>query len=486
MSRTSNRLVALIFLSIAQLLLVFNGAILNVALPSAQHDLDIGDGGRQWIITSYTLIFGGLLLLGGRLGDLYGRKRIFLAGLTGFILASAIGGAATTAWVLFAARALQGLFGALLAPAALSLISLSFPGGKERAKAFGLFSAITTSGGAIGLLLGGVLTDYLSWRWALFINIPLGLIPVLGAWAYVEKDPRTRSATRLDIPGTVLATVGLVALVLGFSEANSRGWGDGVTVGALALGLILLTAFAVVQARTRDPLLPPRVLTERNRAGAYLSATMGLLSLFAVTLFLTYYLQVVKGYSPALTGLAFLPVAVAQVIGASALGTWLMTRLSARTVMVGGYLLGAVSVLLMTLLRVDTPYAPTLLLAELGLGLGVGAALLPATSLATYGIGPADAGVASAMINISQQVGGSIGVALLNTIATSATAGYLSARAAADQNDALVQGYQTAYLWAAAFLVAAAVVSLLLVTGRQSAAAPETSERASLERAGSR
>nr|WP_255437201.1 MFS transporter [Actinoplanes solisilvae] len=362
------------------------------------------------------------------------------------------------------ARALQGLFAALLAPAALSLISLAFPEGKERAKAFGLFAAIITSGGAIGLLLGGLLTDYLSWRWALFINIPLSLIPVAGAWAYVARDARPQRSTRLDLPGTVLATVGLVALVLGFSEANSRGWSDGITLGAIGLGVILLAAFALVQARTRDPLLPPRILTERNRAGAYLSATLGLLSLFAVTLFLTYYLQAVKGYSPALTGVAFLPIAAAQVIGASALGTWLLGRLSARTVMAGGYLIAAASVLLMTSLDAGTPFAPTLLVAQIGLGVGVGAALLPATSLATYGIGPDDAGVASATINVSQQVGASIGVALLNTVATNATAGYLAAHTTVTRSVALVHGYQTAYVWAAAFLIAAAVVSLLLVS----------------------
>ncbi|MEU4098811.1 DHA2 family efflux MFS transporter permease subunit [Streptomyces sp. NPDC026673] len=468
-AQPDRRRLILLLISAAQLIVVFNDAIMNVALPSAQADLHISDGGRQWVITAYTLAFGGLLLLGGRLGDMFGRKRIFVTGLIGFVVASAFGGIATASWMLLSARALQGAFGALLAPAALSLISLTFPDGKDRAKAFGVFASVVITGGAVGLLAGGLLTEYLSWRWALFINIPLAVLPVLGALAYIHDHSEHDRTTRLDIPGAVLATAGIVALVYGFTLAESHGWGDGTTLVSFAVAVFLLVAFALVQARTRDPLLPFRILTERNRLGAYLSAALALLSAFGVILFLTYYLQAVKGYSAAQTGVAFLPMAIAQIIGAAQIGARLMTRVRPRTLMTIGYLLAAASVLLLLVVDTDTSYGPVLL-SEIGVGLGLGLALMPATSLATHGIGPRDSGVASAMINISQQVGGSIGTALLNTIATSTTAAYLVSHGTGQQSAAMVHGYRVGYLWAAAFLVAAGLASFLLInTGRPEA-----------------
>lgn len=457
------RWLALVFISAAQLIVIVNAAILNVALPSAQADLHISDSGRQWVLTSYTLVFGGMLLFGGRLGDLLGRRRVFLVGLVGFALASALGGVAPTTWALLGARALQGVFGALLAPAVLSLVSLSFPDGKERAKAFGVFTAITTSGSAVGLLLGGLLTQYLNWRWALLISVPLAFVPIAGALAFVRDDAEPDRTKRLDIPGAVLATLGLATLVYGFTLAQSHGWSAPVTLGAFLAAVLLLTVFTLLQARRRDPLLPLRILTERNRLGAYLSAALGLLSLYGVSLFLTFYLQVVKGYSPARTGVAFLPLVAAQAAGAAWLGSRLMARMRAGIVMAGGYLGAALSVLLLVLLDVDSPYSPVLLIAQTGVGLFLGAALMPATSLANHAVGPDDAGVASAMINISQQVGGSIGTALLNTIATSATAGYLVSHGAVSHAAALIHGYRIAYLWAAGFLFAAALTALFLV-----------------------
>ncbi|MEU1623482.1 DHA2 family efflux MFS transporter permease subunit [Streptomyces sp. NPDC005722] len=461
-TQPDKRRLILLLISAAQLIVVFNDAIMNVALPSAQADLHISDGGRQWVITAYTLAFGGLLLLGGRLGDMFGRKRIFVTGLIGFVVASAFGGAATATWMLLSARALQGVFGALLAPAALSLISLTFPDGKERAKAFGVFASVVITGGAAGLLAGGLLTEYLSWRWALLINIPLAVIPVLGALAYIHDHAEDDRSTRLDIPGSVLATAGIVALVYGFTLAESHGWGDGTTLGSLAVAVVLLAAFALVQARTRDPLLPIRILTDRNRLGAYLSAALSLLSAFGVILFLTYYLQTVKGYSAAQTGLAFLPMAIAQIIGAAQIAARLMTRIRPRMLMTIGYLLAAASVLLLVPLDTGSSYS-LVLFSEIGVGLGLGLALMPATSLATHGIGPRDSGVASAMINISQQVGGSIGTALLNTVATSTTAAYMVAHHTGQQSTALVHGYRVGYLWATGFLLAAGLVSLLLI-----------------------
>ncbi|MFF0967266.1 MFS transporter [Streptomyces sp. NPDC003703] len=457
------RWLALVFVSAAQLIVIVNAAILNVALPSAQADLHISDAGRQWVLTSYTLVFGGLLLFGGRLGDLWGRKRVFLVGLVGFAAASALGGVASATWLLLTARALQGVFGALLAPAVLSLISLSFPDGRERARAFGVFAAITTSGSAVGLLLGGLLTQYLNWHWALLVSVPLALVPLVGALKYVDDGSGADRTARLDIPGAVLATVGLAALVYGFTLAQNRGWADAVTLGTFTAAALLLAVFTLLQARRRDPLLPLRILTERNRLGAYLSAALGLLSLYGVSLFLTFYLQTVKGYSPARTGIAFLPLVAAQATGAAWLSSRLLTRLRAGTVMTAGYLGAALSVLLLLLLDTGSSYSPVLLVAQLGLGLFLGVALMPATSLANHGVGAEDAGVASAMINISQQVGGSIGTALLNTIATGATAGYLASHGSAAHATALVHGYRSAYLWAAGSLLAAALVSLFLV-----------------------
>ncbi|MGW5567101.1 MFS transporter [Streptomyces tendae] len=471
------RWLSVVTVSAAQFIVIANGAILNVALPSAQADLHISDGGRQWVLTAYTLIFGGLLLLGGRLGDLFGRKRVFLIGLIGFAAASAIGGLAPSAGVLLAARALQGVFGALLAPAVLSLISLAFPAGKERAKAFGLFAAITTSGSALGLLLGGLLTQYVSWRWALLVSVPLSLLPVFGGIAFVRDDSRPDGTTRLDLPGAVLATLGLASLVYGFSLAQSHGWGDRVTLATFTASVLLLVSFVVLQARRRAPLLPLRLLTDRNRVGAYLSAALALFSLYGVSLFLTFYLQAVKGYSPALTGVAFLPLVTAQAFGAAWLGSRLLTRIRPGTIMAGGYLGAALSALLLLLLDADSPFSPLLLIAQIGFGLFLGVALMPATTLATHGVGPDDAGVASAMINISQQVGGSIGTALLNTLATSATAGYLVSHGSAFHEAALVHGYRLAYVWAAGALFAAALVAGVLINlsapGRRTLATAE-------------
>lgn len=457
------RWLAVVFVSTAQLIVIANAAILNVALPSVQADLHISDDTRQWVLTSYTLVFGGLLLLGGRLGDLLGRKRIFLIGLIGFALASALGGLAPTTWVLLTARALQGVFGALLAPAILALISLTFPSGRERAKAFGVFAAVATAGSAVGLLLGGVLTEYLNWRWGMLISIPLAAIPFFGALLFVSDDEVSARGARLDLPGAVMATVGLAGLVYGFSLAQSHGWGDAVTLGTFAGAVLLLAAFALLQARRRDPLLPLHILTERNRLGSYLSAALGLLSFYGVSLFLTFYLQIVKGYSPALTGVAFLPVAVAQAVGAAWIGSWLLGRVRPGLVMTGGYLLAGLSTLLLLLLDAGSAFSPVLLIAQAGLGLGLGTALNPATSLSNHGVGEEESGVASAMINISQQVGGSIGTALLNTLATSATATYLVAHTTASQADALIHGYRVAYAWAAGALFAAGIVSLVLV-----------------------
>ncbi|MEU4680319.1 MFS transporter [Micromonospora sp. NPDC023737] len=467
----SQRWRALLFISIAQLMVVLDGAVMNIALPSAQQELHFSDGGRQWVVTAYGLAFGGLLLVGGRIGDMVGRKRVFLFALAGFAIASAIGGFAVNAVMLLVARASQGVFAALLAPAALSLISLSFTQPRERAKAFGVFSAVSIAGGTIGLIAGGLLTQYLNWRYAMFVLVPIAIIGILGAIRTVH-DTAERHRSRLDIPGVLLASLGLVAVVYGFSTAESHGWAAGLTVGSFIVGALLLAAFILVQARVSSPLLPLRVLTERNRAAAYLSVGLAIVSMFGMFLLLSYYFQQVKGWSPVMAGLAFMPMAVPQAIGATQIGARLAHRIAPRPIMVGGYLVTVVGLVLLALLDADSGFLE-IAIAEAVVGLGIGTAVMPAMSIATHGIEARDAGVASAMINSSQQVGGSIGTALLNTVATGSAASYLMSHAgptqAHTQNQALVHGYSVAYWLAAAFVLAAALVSAMMVN----AGAPE-------------
>ncbi|MEU8836303.1 MFS transporter [Streptomyces sp900116325] len=458
------RWAALLFISIAQLMVILDSAIMNIALPSAQSALHFSDGGRQWVITAYGLAFGGLLILGGRLSDVLGRKRTFTIGLIGFALASALGGAATNLGVLLIARAGQGVFGALLAPSALSLISLTFTNPKERAKAFGIFGAIATAGGALGLLLGGVLTQYLNWRWSMLVNIPIAVIGIIGAITVVQDIPTEGKRTRLDIPGAILASLGLVALVFGFAEAESRGWSSGLTVTMLVASVILLIAFVGLEAKTESPLLPLHILTERNRAGSYLSVGLAVISMFGMFLFLSYYLQLVKGYSPSETGVAFLPLAAAQAIGSMFIATRLSGRMRPGVLMSSGYLVTAVGVLLLALLQKDSSYT-LLAIAEVITGLGIGTAFMPSMSLGTHGVEPRYAGVASAMVGASQQIGGSVGTALLNTIAASSTAAYVlsHAHAKTSTDTALVHGFSTAYWWAVGFLLLSALISLVTV-----------------------
>ena len=458
------RWAALIFISIAQLMVILDASVMNIALPSAQHALHFSDGGRQWVITAYGLAFGGLLILGGRVGDLLGRKRAFTIGLIGFAVASALGGAANSLGVLLIARAGQGVFGALLAPAALALVSLTFTDARERAKAFGIYGAIATAGGVIGLLLGGVLTEYLSWRWSLLVNIPIAVVGIIGAVTVVHDIPTEGKRSRIDIPGAILGTLGLVALVFGFSEAESRGWTSGLTITLLAASVVLLLTFLAVEGKIKSPLLPLHVLTERNRAGAYLSVGLAVMSMFAMFLLLSYYLQLVKGYSPVLTGLAFIPLGAAQAFGSMVIGTRMSAKVRPGLLMAGGYLVTAIGVLLLALLQADSSYG-LLVVAEIIIGLGIGTAFMPAMSLGTHGVAPQDAGVASAMVGTSQQVGGSVGTALLNTIAASSTATYLltHGHGTGDTNDALVHGFSTAYWWAVGFLVLSALFSLIAV-----------------------
>ncbi|MET9445664.1 MFS transporter [Streptomyces cinerochromogenes] len=483
-SGDANRWKALVFIALAQLMVVLDATIVNIALPAAQQDLGISDGNKQWVITAYALAFGGLLLFGGRIADLWGRKRTFVLGLAGFAAASALGGAATTGAMMFGARALQGVFGALLAPAALSLLAVMFTDAKERAKAFGIYGAIAGGGGAVGLILGGFLTEYLDWRWTFFVNVPFAVVAAAGAYFVIREPAGARNRSPLDIPGVILSTLGLVTLVYGFTRAESDGWGDSVTVGMFVASVVLLLAFVLVEARVKAPLLPLRVVTDRNRGGIYLSLGLAIIGMFGLFLFLTYYLQIVKGYSPVKTGFAFLPMVAGMITGSTQIGTRLMTRVPARLLMGPGFLFAAFGMLLLTQLEIDSSYGALLLPAMVLLGLGMGTAFMPAMSLATQGVEPRDAGVASAMVNTSQQVGGAIGTALLNTIASSATTSYvkdhIAGAAAKPQQDlvklqGMVHGYSTAIWVAVGILAVAALIAFTFVNAGRPGTTPAAS-----------
>ncbi|HEY3483175.1 MAG TPA: MFS transporter, partial [Streptomyces sp.] len=463
------RWTALIFIALAQLMVVLDATIVNIALPSAQADLGISDANKQWVITAYTLAFGGLLLFGGRVADLWGRKNAFIIGLVGFAGASALGGAAVNTGMLLGARALQGAFGALLAPAALSLLAVMFTDAKERAKAFGVYGAIAGAGAAVGLILGGVLTEYLNWRWALFVNIFFAAIAAAGALAFIHEPAEGRNRNRLDIPGVVLATSGLVALVYGFTRAAEKSWTDTSTIGLFIASAILLAGFVLVESRVKAPLLPLRVVTDRNRGGVYLSLGLAIIGMFGLFLFLTYYLQGVLGYSPMKSGFAFLPMVAGMIVGSTQIGARLMLRVAPRKLMAPGFAVAAVGMAIMTQIKVDGNYAGVLLPGLVLMGLGMGTAFMPAMSLATHGVRPEDAGVASAMVNTSQQVGGSIGTALLNTIAASATTSWFSSHKAVGANPKLhalqgqVHGYSIAITVALGILVLAAIIAAVLI-----------------------
>ncbi|MFD9464863.1 MFS transporter [Streptomyces sp. NPDC060027] len=462
---------ALVIIALAQLMVVLDATIVNIALPSAQHALGMSDGNRQWVITAYTLAFGGLLLLGGRIADLVGRKRTFVIGLIGFAVASGIGGAATTSGMLFAARALQGAFAALLAPSALSLLTTTFTDPKERGKAFGIYGALAGSGAAIGFIVGGLLTEYLNWRWCLYVNIPIAVIAVIGAFGLLRDRPGHKNV-RLDVPGAVLGCGGLVAIVYGVSEANSRGWTDSLVLGLIAGGVAMLVAFVWWQNRAPSPLLPLHIVKDRDRAGCFLTMGLAVIAMFGMFLFMTYYLQVTLGYSPVKTGLAFLPLTVAIIIGSTQISARLLPHVAPRMLMVPGTILAAGGMVIFTQLTVDSDYAGQLLPGLLLMGLGMGLVFMPVFATATAGVAPQDAGVTSATVNTSQQVGGSIGTALLNTIATTSSATYIAAhlrnpaQKAQVVSEGVVHGYTVAIWWATGILLLAGLVAGLMVTAK--------------------
>ncbi|HEX2314832.1 MAG TPA: MFS transporter [Thermomonospora sp.] len=481
---TSRPWAALFFIGLAQLMIVLDATVVNIALPSLQRDLEISDGDRQWIITAYTLAFGSLLLLGGRIADHTGRKRTFLVALLGFAAASALGGAANDFTMLLVARALQGGFGALLGPSALSLLTVTFSEPKDRAKAFGIWGAISAAGGAIGLLAGGALTDYLDWRWCLYVNIPIALVAAVGGYAVLAESRRGDRA-RFDVPGVLLVTSGLVAIVYATGQAESDGWDSANVLGPLAAGVVLLAAFAFVESRVPEPLLPPRVVASRTRGGAYLAVGMSVVGMFGAFLFMTYYLQVVKGYSPVRTGVAFLPMITAVLLSAAGLTTRLLPKVPPRALIVPGMLISSCGMLWMLTLEAGTGYAGGVLVAQLLIGLGAGMIMPVALNYATHGVGQNDSGVASASINTAQQIGASIGTALLNTIATSATADYLASHGRSPEvaRQAAVEGFAAAGAWAAGIIVVGALLVAALMNTPRPAQRPATEDADTVESA---
>lgn len=453
-------------------MVVLDSTVVNIALPSAQADLGFTNAERQWIITAYSLAFGSLLLLGGRLSDLIGRKRTFIIGLIGFAGASALGGAANTFGLLVGARALQGAFGALLAPTALAVLTTTFTIPKERARAFGVFGAIAGAGGAIGLLLGGVLTEYFSWRWSLYINVVIAMVAIVGAILFVTSVQRTGPRPKLDIPGTVLVSGALFSLVYGFSNAETDGWDSPLTWGFLAAAVVLLVGFVLWQLRAKHPLLPLAIVLNRNRGAAFISVLIAGAGMFGIFLFVTYYMQETLHYSPIQTGLGFLPMIGMLVVSAQLSTNLFLPRFGPKVMVPFGMTLGAIGMLYLTHLDQHSTYAADILPPLLILGFAMGSIMPASIQTATLGVDRSFAGVASATVNTSQQVGGSLGTALLNTLAATAAADYVASHLPPTPSvvtDAAVHSYSVAYLWGALFFAIGAVIASLVFRRRSTA-----------------
>jgi EmrB/QacA subfamily drug resistance transporter len=471
--REPNRWAVLALLSIAQLMVVLDATIVTIAIPSAQQALHFSTESRQWIITAYALAFGSLLLLGGKLGDLFGRKWTLIAGLVGFSIASAIGGLSQSFGMLVTARALQGAFGALLAPSALGLLTVTFEGSPDRPTAFGIFGAIAGGGASIGLILGGALTQVLSWRWCLYVNLVIAVPTTLVALRLLVNHGAPRREP-IDIPGVLTSALGLFALVYGFSNAETHSWGATATVVALVASPVLLTAFVLIERRAKDPLLPLHIVWDRARGGAYTTIALAGAGIFGVFLFLTYFLQQQRGLSPLTTGLAFLPLTGVLVVTSTTVQTRVIQHTGVKPLVLAGSALAAIGMFLFTSLTPDSSYATGVLPGLLVLGLGLGCIFAPAFSTATLGVEGSEAGIASAMVNTSQQVGGSVGTSLLSTIFASAVASYLAShpRTPGLADAAAVHGYTTAFWWSVGIFVLGFVLALLILPGRAKAWVP--------------
>jgi EmrB/QacA subfamily drug resistance transporter len=458
------RWLILVTVCLAQLMLLIDSTVVNVALPSAQRALHFSTANREWVVTAYVLAFGSLLPLGGRMSDLWGRKRMFVLGVLGFAAASVAGGAAQSFAMLIVARAAQGLFGALLAPAAIATIAVTFTDPTERAKAFGVFGAIGAAAGALGLLLGGVLTSYVSWRWCMYVNVAFGALALVGVMTLMTNNTNP-DKPRLDLLGTALATTGLFGIVFGAAKAETSGWGAAISLIPLIAGGVLLLAFLASQRRAAYPLMPLHVVGDRNRGSGLLVLFLVTIAVFSMFLFLTYYFQGVLHYSPVKTGIAFLPLPVGIVISASIGQGGLVSRLPSRAVVGIGLLLSMVGMFLLTRIGVDTHYYAWTLAGLALVGLGIGAPTVVALNLSSAGVAPEDVGVAGSLANVVQQIGPAIGIALLSTVAATATTHYATGHASIHNlaAHATVHGFTVAFWCGTAIFAAAAVICTTLV-----------------------
>jgi|SRR5579875_17481 len=417
LTRHAHRGAALVVISAVQMMVILDGTIVNIALPSIQRELHFSATGLEWVIAAYALAFGGLLLLGGRSGDLFGRRRMFVVGVGLFTAASLAGGLATDPGWLVAARVLQGIGGAIASPTALALIQSTFPEGRERARAMGVYAAMSGAGGSLGLLLGGVLTDVASWRWVLFVNVPIGAAVAVAAPLVLGTSP-TRPG-RLDLPGALSVTLGMSALVYGLSRAATSGWSDGLTGASLVAAAVLLVVFVLVEIRSPHALMPLRIFAQRNRAGSYAVMLVLAAAMFATFFFITQYVQDILGYSPLRAGVAFLPMTLG-IGGTATVVSRLVVKVGNRLPMTVGPLGVAGGLLWLSFAQLHTSY-PSLIAPLLMVAVGMGATFVPLTLTVMTAVAPQDAGLASALLNTSQQIGGSLGLAVLVTVATTVT-----------------------------------------------------------------
>jgi EmrB/QacA subfamily drug resistance transporter len=459
-SRAKNPWVVLVLICLAQFMVILDATIVNVALPSIQKDLHLSEGSLQWLVNAYTLVFGGFLLLGGRAGDLLGRKRVFLVGLVIFTGASLLDGLASSESILVGSRALQGLGAALISPAALSIISTTFAEGAERARALAVWAAIAIGGSAVGLILGGVLTQYFSWPWIFFVNVPVGIVAFLLSLRLIPESREVLDHRSYDVAGAVTVTGGLMALVYAIVDAQSAGWASAKTVGFFALAVVLLAGFVAIELRTREPLVRMSIFRIRSLLTANVAMFLAMSGMFAMFFFNTLYIQRVLGYGPLKAGLAFLPFSAGVMISAG-LASQLAPRIGMRPVAAVGMLLAAAGLALLTQLPVHGSYAAHVLPSILLSSLGMGAVFMPLTLMATTGLDDEDQGLASGLFNTSQQIGGALGLAVLSTLAASKTAS-----AGGSPTHALVVGFHWAFGVGAVVMIAALLVMLSLLRGR--------------------
>ena len=478
-----HRGIALIILLCAQLMVILDATVVNIALPEIERGLNFSATSLSWVMNGYTLTFGGLLLLGGRAGDILGRRRLFLIGVSLFTLASLAGGLATSAGLLLAARAAQGVGGALASPAVLALIVGSFPEGRERTRALAIYTGVITGGASLGLVLGGVITEWLSWRWVLFINVPIGLIALTAAPRFVSETPRQPG--RFDVAGALTSTLGMAALVYAFIRAAARGWGDGLAAGAFVLAVVLLAAFLLTETRARQPITPLRLFADPSRSGSYAARLLLVAGMMGMFFFLTQFLQDILGFSPLRAGIAFLPMTI-MVFGVSRAAPRLMTRAGPRAMMIAGMVPVIIGMAWLSRVSPGTGYWTGVVGPMVLLGGGMGTVFVPLTTAALAGVQPADSGAASSMVNVMQQVGGALGLAVLVAVYGTATRDAArhplpGATAAQQAHHVLAHGMATAFLLAAILDAVALIVIITLIRTRAPMTAPPQAAEAEEE-----